>query len=147
MYQGEIVLRKIFDERDGSIDSYEIAEDKLGITLKDFITYKSVLKLLSDGVVIEFVDENNNSLYVLEKRKELLSKQSSEKDVFKFLDILNTSKSRYSIFRNVSDERENILYTIIKLPYDYISFYFSEETGNLIKIQNERNLQNVIRCN
>lgn len=147
MYQGEIVLKKVFDERDGMIDSYNIVEDKLGITLKDFITYKSVLKLLSDGVVIEFVDENNNSLYVLEKRKELLSKQSSEKDVFKFLDILNTSKSRYSIFRNVSDERENILYTIIKLPYDYISFYFSEETGNLIKIQNERNLQNVIRCN
>ena len=137
MYQGEIVLRKIFDERDGSINSYDVVEDKLGITLKDFITYKSVLRLLSDGVIIEFVDKNNNSLYLLEKRKESFNK----KDIFKFLDILNNSNSRYSIFRNVLDEQEKILYTIIKLPYYYISFYFSEETGKLIKINNERSLK------
>lgn len=62
-----------------------------------------------------------------------------KKDVFKFLDMLNNSKVRYSISRNIKDaQQENILYTIIKLPYDYVSFYFSEETGKLIKIENER---------
>jgi hypothetical protein len=70
--------------------------------------------------------------------KELLSKYNKQ-DAFKFLDILNNSKVRYSFFANIKDSKqENIKYTVIKLPYDYISFYFSEETGELIKIENEK---------
>lgn len=80
------------------------------------------------------IDEKTSLLEI----KELLLKYNKQ-DVFKFLDILNNSKVRYSFSRNIKDtEQESILYTKIKLPYDYISFYFSEKTGELIKIKNER---------
>jgi hypothetical protein len=80
------------------------------------------------------IDEKANLVEI----KELLNKYSGQ-SVFKFLDILNNSKVRYSFYRNIQDaENLNILYTIVKLPYDYISFYFCEDTGELIKIENER---------
>lgn len=149
-----MVISKISVPRQGDINSY------IGKVItknnKSIEDDSNIIGYIADA--IDFPDGYYLTLHLYDDcvglRKEFLQGEllsmefntninnKPKKDVFKFLDMLNNSKVRYSFSRNIKDsQQENIEYTVIKLPYDYISFYFSEETGKLIKIENERRVK------
>lgn len=69
MFKSDLILKEIPCGKRRIKYSYDVIENNLDMKLRDIVPSRIVLSLLSKGHSIEFLDENNNSLYTLGKIK------------------------------------------------------------------------------
>lgn len=69
MNKSDLILKEIPYGKRKVKYSYDVIENNTDMILRDVVPSRIVLSLLSKGYSVEFLDENNNSLYVLGKIK------------------------------------------------------------------------------
>jgi hypothetical protein len=69
MNKSDLILKEIPCGKRKIKYSYDVIENNLDMKLRDVVPSRIVLNLLSKGYSVEFLDENNKSLYVLGKIK------------------------------------------------------------------------------
>lgn len=69
MIKSDLILKEIPYNKRKIKYSYDVVENNVDIKLREVVPSRIVLSLLSKGYRVEFLDENNNSLYVLGKIK------------------------------------------------------------------------------
>lgn len=69
MIKSDLILKEIPSGKRKVKYSYDVIENNLDMKLRDVVPSRIVLSLLSQGYRVEFLDNNNKSLYVLGKIK------------------------------------------------------------------------------
>lgn len=67
--KADLILREIPYGKRKVKYSYDVIENNLGIELRNVIPSRVVLRLIQNGNIVEFLEENNESLYTVGRLK------------------------------------------------------------------------------